>query len=722
MKIKNIKKEYENITIQDKFNENEFLKYSLEKKFGYIMKIIEKYTNKKLYDHQIQASEDLYNNKAIDLATGGGKSLASIIPLILKTLENNKVSYFISINEFLLKRDFNEFKKIYEYFGIKISFLFKDFDTTSNKQIVYTTNSFLISNYLNNFVSLNKTISIDIKNSYFLIDEADMVLIDNALYPFVLHTTQPLNQEYLIDIYNYTKDLTTNDYTIKEHNYYLTEATIENLNKNFENFDINSLVFSIENCLYVLNNYKKDIDYIIEDNIIFSINPKTGLKEVLNTKDYTKQFITLKEGLELEKIEKVIIDKISVQSFFKSIDNKAAMSGTTIHESKYFTFYGFDISKIKSSFKDIKKIYPTKIYFNTRQKIINLLKDIEKLNERPILITTNNIKSAELIFNTLKEYYQNNEKILSILTAKNIEDDFNLIQKMGNKNTITVSTQIAGRGIDIPINDEIEKIGGLHVMLFEVNNGFRIDEQLIGRTGRQGKNGSVQFYYSLEDPLLVYYLNDKLKNIFYRLNLKEDDVIESRIITKQIKQTQMKQEQLEYQMFENMANFSLVLDDSRNNIHSLITENKNCNDYNQLLKKIMFNILDLYEKPQEKIDFFETLGVKLVDLEIKEYYQKEKKIIENLNRFILENLSEKDVKTIIHQVILVYYIKFLKNCDIVQEGITWRSRANKDPIIEFKKEVFNMFEITLKNIRVDCFVNCFKNIQFRLEKQKKQEK
>jgi len=377
------------------------------------------------------------------------------------------------------------------------------------------------------------------------------------------------------------------------------------------------------------------------------------------------------------------------------------MSGTTLHEQKYFEFYGFIIKSIKSNFKSQRIVSPTKIYYNLKQKIIALLKDIDNIYKkypRPILITTNNIQSAELLYNILTDYYENQSITFNLITAKNIDEDYLKIQEIGIKNHITISTQIAGRGIDIPIEKEVEETGGLHVMLFEVNNGFRIDEQLIGRTGRQGKKGSVQFYYALDDPLLIHYLNKKLKNIFLSLNLKEEDIIENKLIAKQIKKTQAEQEQIEYSMFERIALFDLTLDEARNSIFNLINENKNCKNYNELFVKILKNVLVLEAK--DNLVLLKSIGLIFDDVDETNYFKKEDIILQNISNFFIAKLDEKDSKSIIHNQIIMWYIQFLKGTDSVQDGIFWRTKANKDPLVEFKKEVFNLYRNMLKNIRL----------------------
>jgi len=688
------------IKYKENFNQEDFNKLKLEEKIAFISKIIENKTNKTLYKSQLEASYYLYKNMAINMETGEGKSLASIIPLVLHTLEKKEMSFFLSINDMLLERDMKEFKNIYDYFNINIIKHFEKIDK-DKKNICFTTGNHLISNYLASYININYFLDFNKDKSFVLIDEADMVLIDNAIYPVVLNTKKPLDIKHLEKIYNFSKNLDNSSYIEIDNGYQIKEEIIPLIEKEFKKYDLSILIYTIENCLFVLNKYKKNIDYIIEDKEIYHINEKTGLKERLETKDYTKHFISLKENLELKKFESVIIQKISIQSFFKSLKNKAAMSGTTLHEQKYFEFYGFIIKSIKSNFKSQRIVSPTKIYYNLKQKIIALLKDIDNIYKkypRPILITTNNIQSAELLYNILTDYYENQSITFNLITAKNIDEDYLKIQEIGIKNHITISTQIAGRGIDIPIEKEVEETGGLHVMLFEVNNGFRIDEQLIGRTGRQGKKGSVQFYYALDDPLLIHYLNKKLKNIFLSLNLKEEDIIENKLIAKQIKKTQAEQEQIEYSMFERIALFDLTLDEARNSIFNLINENKNCKNYNELFVKILKNVLVLEAK--DNLVLLKSIGLIFDDVDETNYFKKEDIILQNISNFFIAKLDEKDSKSIIHNQIIMWYIQFLKGTDSVQDGIFWRTKANKDPLVEFKKEVFNLYRNMLKNIRL----------------------
>lgn len=721
--VKEVNKEYHHILVEEIFDINQFLEYSLSKKFAIIKRIIYSFTDKELYDSQLQASYHLYKNKAINMKTGEGKSLSSIIPLVLKTLENNSKSYYLSINNFLLERDMNEFKDIFSYFGITLSLNFKEFETLPNLSIIYTTGEHLLIKEMSYYLTANKTSKID-KESYFLIDEADMVLIDNAIRPVVLSDKSAMDKTILEKCMTIASTLTQKDFIIENKGVSFTEdglITIENI------FGVTSMYLPdtypqlklIENCLEALFILKKDEDYIIDKGLLYSINDKTGLKEKLETNSNIKQCLQFKEGLSIED-ETIAIQKITFQSFFIDTKNKAAMSGTAIHEYKYFKYYGFEVEMIKPTF--ISKLIKgkDKIYFNTKQKTLNMIKDVEKIlnNQRPVLISTTSLKNAEMLYAICKEYFDEDTKI-QLLTAKNIEQDSHLISSMGLEPMITISTQIAGRGIDIPVTDVIDSLGGLHVVMFEVSGSYRIDEQLIGRTARQGRNGSVQFYYSLEDSLIQYYFSKSLKNIFYSLNLKETDVISNSIITKKIKQAQQEHEFREYSAFEHLAKFDLILNRQRTTYFTILETLFTTQDIKVYLESVVKNLFENVS-PLEIKDVFLKLGIQYEDVSIEESSEKLNSMKEWLINLILTNIPIEFIKVILLKSLSSAWIQFLKESDSLQEGIQWRSRVHKDPLNEFEKESFYLFNDFLYTSRFSSLRNCIQYIAFK-ESQKTHE-
>jgi len=323
------------------------------------------------------SSYALYQNKAIDMKTGEGKSLSSIIPLILKTLENDEYSYFLSINNYLLKRDFDNFKPIYDYFNIETILNFSGILNNNNpNKIVYTTSLDLLSVNMMYYQNLYYKFKISEK-SFFLIDEADLILIDNALQPVVISDEIKIDKELLLKIIKIGDTLVPNvDYILDNSisQCHLNNEVFDKIEnkyniQNLPEYKNLNLIFLIENYLQFKHFYKKDIDYIVENNNIYYINPKTGNKENFHTTDYMKQFIEINENLPVSN-KKIIIQKNTYQSFFKDLKNKAAMSGTTIYEKKYFNYYGFDIITIPLNFKKQLIIKKNELYYNKNYNVL----------------------------------------------------------------------------------------------------------------------------------------------------------------------------------------------------------------------------------------------------------------------------------------------------------------------------------------------------------------
>jgi preprotein translocase subunit SecA len=684
---------------------------TLEEKFAYIKYIIYIKTDKKLYDTQLEASYYLYKNNAINMNTGEGKSLSSIIPLILKTLESKHPSYYLSINHYLLSRDVNEFKEIFNHFNIITTLSFVEAEEElkkdeNTKMIIYTVGELLLTVYLLYYSRFNSfKISFD---SYFLIDEADSVLIDSALKPTVLTIDKPVDKELFSKIISCLPLFSKDDIIVDsvQEQCTLSDTGVIKLEKEFniENIyepEFYPILKLVQNALTAYTFFIKNKNYIVENYKLFYINEKTGTKHLLETTDNTKQFLQQKENLPLDS-EKIPYQKMTFQSFFKKTKNKAAMSGTAKNEIRFFNFYELPVKIISEKFQSCLKKEKDITFVSYKEKLKYLLKKVYELRqkEQPVLIGTTNIKDSEMIFSCLKDLFNENETHLSLLTAKNAEEESKIISEAGDKNRITVVTQIAGRGVDIQISDEVNSLGGLFVIMFEQNLTLRMDEQIVGRTARHGRNGSVLFLHSLEDELVKKYFSASMKNILHNLDIKDGIKIENTLINKNFKKAQQNYEIMEYQSFENLAKFDGILEIQRDTIFNFIETiySKNGkelfeNFIENLTKDLLYKeeVLSFYEKNRLKFDIDDETKLKT---DVKTF------INQSVVSIIISNLPEELIKLLFLKKLLEEWQLFLKDSEELIHGISWRSRVNKDPMIEYQKETFFMFKNLLDNTRL----------------------
>lgn len=684
--------------------------YSLEEKFAYIKYIIYKETNKKLYDSQIETSYYLYHNYAVDMKTGEGKSLSSIIPLVLKTLENNLPSYYLSINEYLLERDKQEFKSIFEKFNIYTT---NNYDEATkllleNKNfIIYTTGEILLSIYLVYYSKLN-SFKID-ENSFFLIDEADSVLIDSALRPIVLTSELETNKELFIKIIEKSNGLKKDiDYIIEyeSDSCFLTDNGISKLENLYEidNLYNNNNYYIIkltQNYLMVKHFFIKNKNYIVDNEQLYYINEKLGTKTLLSSSDNTKQFLEVIENLKISN-EKIPFQKITFQSFFKKIKNKSAMSGTIKIEEEFFNFYGMKVILIEENFKKKLNSEISLTFMNKREKLKFLIKKIVDISKKsqPILVGTTNINDSEIIFKCLQKVLIN--KKIFIINAKNNYEEAEIIKKSGEKDTITIVTQIAGRGVDILINNEINELGGLYVIMFEQNLNRRMDEQITGRTARQGNNGHILFLHSLEDDLVKKHFSKSIKNILYTLDIEESEVIKNKFINNFFKKSQKKYEQQEFLSFVNISKFDNVLETQRKIVFNMIENIYNTNT-NDIIFNILKNITLNLKNNEEKCDFYE----KNYNLQLQFNEILKEDVNKIVTQVIIENINEKNLKKVVLQFLLLEWQKFLSDCEDLSNGIFWRSKVNKDPLIEYQNESYMLFNEFIKNVRENIIKNIF---------------
>lgn len=730
------------------------IRESINRKFGF-----------KVHNEQILGALSLYYGNVIDMKTGEGKTIVALFPAIANAKLNKKV-HIITANDYLAKRDYLSTKNIYEQFNVSISFISENEKRNEklgkyDSDVVYTTSKSVCFDYLHDNLVKDKDKKILKSLEIAIIDEIDFVLIEEARSPISISGGVAGSYENAIlfqeNINKFNPDV---EFTIdpKSKNVELNESgfkILENIlleNKFIENkYDL----YTHENTKYLQTLYqslranytlKRDVDYIVRNNEIIIIDENTGrLSEGKTWIGGLHQAVEIKESVPVHQESKTLAST-SLQGFFSKYEKFVGMSGTAKNdEIEFKEIYNLDVVEIPTNKKVIRKDFEDLLYFNQEYVIENILKDIQEQHKigRPILIGTTSVKDSEKIYKTLIE----NNIPCEILNAKNHEREASIIESAGKFGHVTISTNMAGRGTDIMlggnketevnnfINDGLDEktatekwltenrrlndLGGLHVIGFSRNTSRKIDDQLRGRSGRQGDSGSSRFYLSLEDDLLIVY-GKSLELLFNTLTMgiKSSGIVDKRM-SKHIKEAQKKNENFLFNARKSVIKYSEITEkqaDIINNMRNTILEKSNFNDLvNKSFEKTLNYIFEDIEDEfiEEKIIKFKKELINYLPLDY-DFINSIPNDIEEIKKSVMNELisnyqNKRDIfeddvvfeRDLMLGVIDNSWTEHLTALDNMQKGTSFRIYAQKNPLEEFKNESYKMFNFLIRQIFID---------------------
>ena len=686
-------------------------------------------TGKTLYDVQIEGGYILNQGRIAEIKAGEGKTLTAVLPAYLNALEGKGV-HIITTNEYLAQRDYNEVGKILEYLGITVGIIDQDMTTEERKkqyqkEVTYGTNTEFGFDYLRDNIARNKEEIVQRELNYAIIDEADSILIDEAQTPMIISNRKAKNDERpYIKADKFVKSLKgiriikenpkdkkqleeneKYDYVVDEtyKTVVLTQKGIKKAEKEYnlknfyekENIETINLV---KQALCANNILEKDVDYIIKDKNVQIIDKYTG--RIMKGKRYTKglhEAIEAKEGLKIDD-SSTMVASITTQNYFKMYKKLSGMTGTAkTAEKELNEIYGLDVVEIPRNLKSKRKDRKDKVYGAEQEKIEAIIKEIKKSQEKgqPVLIGTISIEKSEELSKLLKK-----ENIKhNILNAKNDKDEAKIVEQAGQIGKVTIATNMAGRGTNIIINqDEVIKVGGLKVIGTEKHESRRIDEQLRGRSGRQGQIGESIFYISLEDELIkIYGKNRKIK-------IKKE--IKSKTIKKEIEKAQKEAENKNYTSRKRMVNYDKTLNIQRRIIYG---------DRKQILEgifeKTIKNFIDYYceqiikenteksNKVKQKLEEYEKINIR--EQNLKELEQK----IYNRYKMKENEIGKTEFHEIEKQRILKVidenWIEHLETMEYLKDNIELRVYGGYNPIQEYEKEGKKLFDKLIYKIKMN---------------------
>ena len=708
------------------------------------------------YDVQILGGIALHNGKIAEMKTGEGKTLVSTLSAYLNAISGLGV-HIVTVNEYLASRDSEWMGAIYNFLGLSVGCIKSGMSDTDRKNaymadITYGTNNEFGFDYLRDNMKFNLGDMCQRSFNYAIIDEVDSILIDEARTPLVISGAVEDNTKLYHIINNLIKNIEKKYYEIdeKSRSINLNTSGIENFEKLLysKNLIESQNLYAPENIgiLHHINQalkanflFNKDKDYLVKDNQVVIVDEFTGrMMEGRRFSDGLHQAIEAKENVQIQN-ENQTLASVTFQNYFRMYPKLSGMTGTAKTEAAEFSeIYGLDVLEIPPHKNMIRSDLNDEIYRTNEEKWQAVVKEISKIHEKgqPLLVGTTNIKTSELISKRLKRLNIKHE----VLNARFHEKEAKIISQAGKPFAVTIATNMAGRGTDIQLGgntsdvvdnkiSNIEKAkdyqnralksGGLFVLGTERHESRRIDNQLRGRSGRQGDPGCSKFFISLEDDLMRIFGSERLDGMLQKLGLKNGEAIVHPWINKAIEKAQSKVEGRNFEIRKNLLKFDDVMNDQRKVVYEQRKELLTIKDINQIfidmLNDTLTNIVERNKSNQE-----EELNYKNIFTDIKNIFglQINNKKIENSDSFLIylkEKISAKlDDKahligrenfSLIQRQILVQVLDqqwkaHLLGLDQLRQGIGLRAYAQRDPLNEYKRESFTMFEEMLETVRI----------------------
>ncbi len=737
----------------------------LPEAFALVREASKRATNERHFDVQIIGGIVLHENKIAEMKTGEGKTLTIVLAAYLNALSKKGV-HIVTVNDYLAKRDCENMKRIYNFLGLTAGYINNDQTDEERKlnyncDITYATNSELGFDYLRDNMKFSFESMVQRGHNYAIVDEIDSCLIDEARTPLIISggVEDKTNQYLAVD--KLTKNLKKEDFEIdeKDKNVLLTNQGIDNIekilsnagilkNNNFYDPDNLHLVHHVNQALRANHLYENGRDYIVKDGQVVIIDEQTG-RQLPGRRfgDGLHQSIEAKERVEIQN-ENQTLASITYQNYFKLYSKLAGCTGTAATESEeFFEIYKLPVIIIPTNKKMIRKDWNDQIFRSSKEKDDAIIKKILECNKtgQPLLVFTANINKSEHYSNLL-----NKEKINhTVLNAKNHEKEAEIILNAGKKNSIIITTSISGRGVDIKLGgkssknnnekEEIKSLGGLYVIGTERMESRRVDNQARGRSGRQGDEGNSIFYVSLQDDLMRIFGSESMNSILEKLGLKDGESIDHPWINKALERAQQKVEARNFDIRKTLLKFDNVLNDQRKVIFSQrnnIIVSKNSFDYSdEFLNEIIIKLKELKKlnltkdkNNESSIQIKSILGKSFNDNEIGSILDLNEENFENeiKDKFFKKRSERKKIlgkdqtleleKRILLQLIDQNWKSHIQYLEQLRGVVGLRSYGQRDPLVEYKKEAYSLFENLLFKLKSD-LVTVLLNLEVVQEKQ-----
>ncbi|WRD54010.1 preprotein translocase subunit SecA [Helicobacter pylori] len=701
------------------------------------------------FDVQLIGGMVLNDGKIAEMKTGEGKTLVATLAVALNALKGESV-FVVTVNDYLAHRDSKEMEPLYHFLGYSVGTItasVRDDDERLeiySKDIVYGTNNEFGFDYLRDNMKYSLEHKVQKSHAFAIVDEVDSILIDEARTPLII--SGPVDRR--MENYNKADEVAKSmqvetDFTIDEKNRAIL-ITEEGIKKAENLFGVDNL-YKIENAAlsHHLDQALKanylffiDKDYIVANNEVVIVDEFTGrLSEGRRFSEGLHQALEAKEGVSIKEESQTLAD-ITFQNYFRMFSKLAGMTGTAQTEAtEFLEIYNLEVVSIPTNLAIKRKDLNDLIYKSEKEKFDAVVLKIKELHDKgqPVLVGTASIEKSETLHALLKK-----ERIPhTVLNAKQHTKEAEIIKDAGLKGAVTIATNMAGRGVDIKLTDEIKELGGLYIIGTERHESRRIDNQLRGRSGRQGDPGTSQFYLSLEDNLLRIFGSDRIKGVMEKLGLKDGEHIESKLVTRAVENAQKKVENLHFESRKHLLEYDDVANEQRKSVYKFRDEllDANYDIGTKIAENREYALNQIFSKlkafDHQNLSKEELLGLKnilkedfnahvgLEDLEkaspienfvaekLKSDYENKMKVLDSEQRSRIERI-------VYLQILDNAWREHLYTMDNLKTGINLRGYNQKDPLVEYKKESYNLFLELIEDIKMEA-IKTFSKIQFENE-------
>ena len=685
------------------------------------------------YDVQLLGAMALHNGKIAEMKTGEGKTLVATLAVILNSLEGKGV-HVVTVNDYLAKRDAEWMGRLYNFLGLSVGVIVAGLSDEQRKEaygadITYGTNNEFGFDYLRDNLKFYAEQLVQRGHHYAIVDEVDSILIDEARTPLIIsgasdestdlyqkvdEVVRTLEKEkhYTVDEKGKTASLTDEGVLYVEE-----QLGIENL---YDTANITAQHHVLQS-LKAHTVFRRDVDYIVKDDQVVIVDEFTGrLMAGRRFSDGLHQALEAKEHVTVAA-ENQTLASITFQNYFRMYDKLSGMTGTADTEAVEFAqIYGLEVSTIPPNRPMVRKDMPDLIYRTRREKMQAIIQAIKELHAtgQPVLVGTISIETSELISQLLKREGVPH----SVLNAKHHAQEAEIVAQAGQAGKVTIATNMAGRGTDIKLGEGVVELGGLHILGTERHESRRIDNQLRGRSGRQGDPGSSRFYLSLEDDLMRLFGSDRLSGLMQKLGMQEGEPIENNMVSRAIENAQKRVEGHHFEIRKTLLDYDNVMNQQRTVIYSLRRDLMQEPDLEPILNEYLSDLLD---------DMYAGLEVSKAARDIEDEKPVRARLSEvmNIDRVLpgdaplpTREEAQELVLSIMAQLreeagplyadLLRYFLleeldrgwkEHLRNMDFLRDGIGLRGYGQRDPKLEYKREGFNMFQELLVHIREGAF-------------------
>ncbi|MCE5286484.1 MAG: preprotein translocase subunit SecA [Pelosinus sp.] len=689
------------------------------------------------FDVQLMGGMTLHSGNIAEMRTGEGKTLVATLPVYLNALTGKGV-HVVTVNDYLARRDSEWMGKVYRFLGLSVGLIVHGLDFNERHaayaaDVTYGTNNEFGFDYLRDNMVIHHEQMVQRPLNYAIVDEVDSILVDEARTPLIISGPGEKSTDlYFVLAQVVPKLKETEDYTVDEkaHTVAPTESGIAkaekllNVKNLYESENI-ELSHHFNQALKARALMKRDRDYVVKDGEVIIVDEFTGrLMFGRRYSDGLHQAIEAKEGVKIER-ESQTLASITFQNYFRMYKKLSGMTGTAkTEEAEFSKIYGLDVIVMPTNKPIAREDLPDVIYKTKRAKYKAVAAEIAERNAKgqPILVGTTSIAQSEELSDMLKRLGIEH----NVLNAKYHEMEAEIVSKAGQFGAVTIATNMAGRGTDIVLGDGVPEVGGLHIIGTERHESRRIDNQLRGRSGRQGDPGSSRFYLSLEDDLMRLFGADNIASIMDKLGMEEDEPIEHKLISRSIEQAQKKVEGRNFDIRKHVLEYDNVMNQQREVIYGqrrqiLMGDDLRENIFNMIQKLIdqgmeayanekvypeewdyegLIEFCEGYFAPENQLTKAELEKFSRIELQEELMRVAQAAYMARETLFGEENMRELE-KVVMLRVVDSKWMEHLDAMDMLREGIGLRAYGQRDPLIEYKIEAYDMFQQMIENIQED---------------------